>query len=180
MIVLSDMDGVAFDFISTVLYRYNNDWNDSLTVADVTDYNMHTIVKPECGLKVYDYFHEKGIFDCPLLPGAKEVIDTIVNLGHDFYFVTKPVDYSVFCMLEKQQSVDRHFPQIGYKKVIFTCQKHMVRGDFLIDDLTSNLEEFEGHRILVDAPWNRSADTSSIDKRVFSWGDILEYVQQNS
>lgn len=179
MRILCDMDGVVADFCTTVLDRYNKKYDDNLKVEDITSYGMHLVVKPECGLDIYNIYAEEGIFaNCALIPGAKEVLGYCLGRGHEVVFVTKAVDFSQYCFPEKQKWVNAHFPEIGHEKMVFTGQKHLVRGDVLIDDHTNNLEKFEGRRILVDAPWNQGFDHRAHNMmRLKSWPEILGYIK---
>lgn len=180
MRILVDMDGTVCDFVKVVLNKYNERYNDNLTHEDITAYGMHEVVKEECGRNIYKIYHEKGTFvNCPLLPGAKESIEGFLNAGHQVIFVTKPVDFSLHCLPEKQIWVDKHFPRIGRDNIVFTSSKHLVRGDILIDDHGYNLYTFDGAKVLIDQPWNQDVNDAryGID-RVYSWKDIVSYVEK--
>jgi 5'(3')-deoxyribonucleotidase len=167
------MDGVVADFVGGVLRRYNLEYNDHLTHADIKGHGMHNFMK--CGTGVYKYFREEGLFaHLDVIKPAQQALLKLHNDGHDIYFVTKPVDHSHHCLREKQMWVTKHFPFIGLKKMVFTGQKHMVRGDVLIDDLPSNLEKFRGFKVLVDQPWNRVEVPPGI--RFYNWGAIYETI----
>lgn len=180
MIVLVDLDGTTCKFVEEVLYRYNNDYNDNLTPANITQYGLHECVKPECGRLIYKYFHDRGIFsDLALIEGAKEGITEILSKGSQVCFVTKPVGHSLSCVAEKQSWVDKHFPEIGSDNMVFTSQKHRVIGNYLIDDMPENHKLFNGKRILFDQPWNQEK-CGHIDYRAVSWKEITDYLLDNN
>ena len=170
MIVLVDMDGIVSDFVGSVLARYNSDHNDTLTHEDIKSNDMHKYTK--LGVEFYDYFHQEGLFaDCEAFKDAQTILSQLVEDGNQVVFVTKPVNFSLHCMAEKQHWVNKHFPTIGHKNMVFTGHKHLVRGDVLIDDLASNLENFQGTRLLLDQPWNRHTNPPGVI-RCKDWWDI--------
>lgn len=176
MVILCDMDGVVANFVDPVIARYNRDYNDNITADDITGWDMHKACKPECGTKLYEYFCEKGLFaELPVIADSQRAFTYLLKQGHEIYFVTKPVARSQWCILEKMQWVDRHFPMVGRENMVFTSMKHLVRGDVLIDDHEKNLYTFPGHKILVDSPWNRHTnDAEHGFIRKGSWVDIVK------
>jgi len=177
MVILCDMDGVVAQLEKPWLEMYNRDYNDCLTVEDINDFNWSKCVKPECGNKIFDYLKVEGLFlNCePYL----ESVDALMQLyldKHDIYFVTKSPTDSRFAYFEKLEWIDKHVPFVGRDRVICTGQKHMVRGDVLIDDYPKNLINFPGKRILMDRPWNRQVQEPSL-VRVHSWFEVLIQVQ---
>ena len=172
--ILIDLDGTVCKFVDAVLEMYNNDYNNNLTAEDITDYGMETCVKKECGRLIFKYFHTRGLFsNLALEAGAKEAITILHEQGHDLIFVTKPVGHSLSCVAEKQSWVDKHFPFIGHDNMVFTSQKHRVRGDILIDDVPENLVKFPGTRILVNQPWNKYTP-KVFDHRAENWDHIMK------
>jgi 5'-nucleotidase len=139
---------------------------------------MHECVRSDCGREIYKYFHAKGTFGAlPLISGAKKAIDTFLDLGHEVYFVTKPVDHSYYCLFEKQKWVDYYFPDIGHKKIIFTGQKHMIVGDVLIDDMPYNLVNFPKCKVLMDRPWNRNVEIAGTGiRRLSDWEAVSHFI----
>ena len=170
MIILSDMDGVVANFVDSILTLYNEEYGENVQYNDITHNDMHLFCRR--GRAIYKYFHQEGLFrGLEVAEGSQKVINGWLDAGHEVYFVSKPVDHSLYCMKEKQAWVDEHFPRIGHKKVIFTSQKHMVRGSILIEDLAENLERFHGYGVLMSQPWNAQL-TPPWAYRHGSWEDI--------
>lgn len=176
--ILLDMDGVVADLTTPWLARYNRDYNDSLTSEDLKAWDVHQFVKSECGTKIYDYLNQRGAFaDLVPLPGAVDCVDLLLDAGHEVYFVTTPPTRSPWAVLEKSQWVEEFFPRVGAGNMVFTRHKHLVRGDFLIDDYEKNLHLFDGHCILFDQPWNRSVDTQELAfRRGFDWRHVFTMI----
>lgn len=172
--ILLDMDGVVADLTTPWLARYNRDYSDHLTPEDLKAWDVHQFVKPECGTKIYDYLNQRGTFaDLVPLPGAVDCVALLLDAGHEVYFVTTPPTRSPWAVLEKSHWVEEFFPRVGAGNMVFTRHKHLVRGDFLIDDYEKNLERFEGHAILFDQPWNRHVNTMEKSlHRGFDWTHV--------
>lgn len=170
MIILSDMDGVVANFVDSILTLYNEEYGENVQYNDITHNDMHLFCRR--GRAIYKYFHQEGLFrGLEVAEGSQKVINGWLDAGHEVYFVTKPVDHSLYCMKEKQAWVDEHFPRIGHKNVIFTGHKYLVRGDALIEDLPTNLENFRGYGILMAQPWNTKVNPRWASRHD-SWEDI--------
>lgn len=155
-IILCDMDGVVADLMTPLLARYNKEFDDSLTQECLTAWNVEQFCKPSARGRVSQLFNEEGMFySAPVIPGAQEGILLMQELGFDVFFCTTPPVRSRFAVKEKAKWVDKHFPGVGAKKIIYTHHKGMVRGAALIDDKPENFNGFMGVRILFSQPWNK-------------------------
>jgi 5'-nucleotidase len=66
---------------------------------------------------------------------------------------------------DKLDWVKRHLGQHAYKKVIFSHNKHLNKGDYLIDDRTKNgADRFEGELILFGS------------EKFPNWHSVIEYL----
>ena len=75
----------------------------------------------------------------------------------------------------------RYFPFIDWDHVIISSRKQMIRGDVLVDDAPHNLEDFEGNRILMDAPHNRSCRAALKNiLRVHGWQEVYDIILQHA
>ncbi|MGB6153734.1 MAG: 5'(3')-deoxyribonucleotidase, partial [Pricia sp.] len=70
---------------------------------------------------------------------------------------------------EKSEWLDEHFPFIPWRRRILCGDKHILKGDILIDDRSYNLEEFEGRPLLFTSPHN--IHTTGIE-RVNDWKEV--------
>ena len=59
-----------------------------------------------------------------------------------------------YSFTDKYEWLDEHFPFIHWKQRIFCGNKHLVKGDVLIDDHDFNLSVFPGRPIVFTAPHN--------------------------
>jgi 5'(3')-deoxyribonucleotidase len=170
------MDSVIVDLMSEWYNRYNNDYNDDLTVDRVLDWDAHSYVKAECAGRIYDYLKQAGMFENLLpLPHAVEVLE---RLAQRFDIVIVSSAPSSIAYREKEEWVLRHLPFISRDNLIFAHRKDLILGDLLFDDAPHNLQAFmRTGRIAVamDYPYNREvscprvADWLEFEKKVERW-----------
>ena len=86
---------------------------------------------------------KKGFFsDLKLFNGARPFVQKLVNRGYDVHICTKSLATSPKCNAEKVKAICRDFPYL-YNKIILCQDKHMIRGDYLIDDDFVNVIAFD-------------------------------------
>lgn len=81
------------------------------------------------------------------IPGA---IDAFRKLQeeYDVWILTRPSYYNVNCYTEKAQWVLDHLGIDVLRQTIMSCDKSLLKGDYLIDDMnTDKQSEFEGEWI---------------------------------
>ncbi len=140
--ILVDMDAIVVDLLPVWLSRYNAEWDDNVQTADIYDYDTSKCVKSECGVKVFGYLNEPGLFtDLPEIPGAVKVLKRLHGDGHEITIVTAPVEAPT-CHGEKAVWLKNHMPFLNRKDLIAAHKKHHVHGDVLIDDSPANLRDY--------------------------------------
>ena len=189
MIIACDVDGVVAPLIQEVLRRYNRDWQDTLTINDIMNWDFYNLVKPECGKKVYDYFRDPDMYEC-LVPmdGAVLGIQRLRDMGHTIIFATScyygMVDQKAtwmerygFCLPPKSGGM------LPDDLIIATAKHHLV-ADLLIDDAPHTIETWlkTGRRaIMMEYPYNKTLDITSAYtpwlRRAHDWGEIIHYVE---
>lgn len=123
-VVYIDMDGVVADY----------DAHKHLTL--VPDPEGAECEVPE------GYFH-----DLPLIEGAVEAVRELSE-HYEVYFLSTPQWSNPNCWKEKRLWIEKHFGELGFKRLILTHNKGLNRGDYLIDDTTRNgVENFQGEHI---------------------------------
>ena len=154
-----DMDGVTADLHLEWYHRYNADYDDDLKIDDITEWSTHKFVKPECGLKMYSYLHEPGLFSgLDPIPGAVDGVKRVWAEGHRVVFITRPPAECGHAYVEKRRWVAKHFPEIvkdiGEVPIIFTQNKAWANADVLLDDAPHHLDEFPGLSIALWYAYN--------------------------
>jgi 5'-nucleotidase len=171
--LLIDMDSVICDLMSEWHKRYNSEYNDNLTVERLKCWNSEKYVLPQCGIKIYDYLKEPGLFlSLKPLPNSIEVLNRLQN-HYDILIVTSSLT-SAF--VEKEQWIEKHLPFIGKHNLIFSHRKDMIVGDILFDDAPHNLMQFSKTNrtaIAMDYPYNREVEVP----RVKNWLEFESFLK---
>jgi 5'(3')-deoxyribonucleotidase len=165
-----DQDQVLADLTSAWIERYNRDYNDILTVEDVTEWELENLVKPECGKKIYTYLDDQELFlNLPVIRGSQEVLEKL-SFHFDIHIVTAVRNLKN--IEPKSEWLKKHFPFIPEERYVFTRDKSIVYADWLIDDKPKNLEGFQGMRLLFDALHNRQENRFI---RMKDWYEIEKF-----
>jgi len=153
MRILIDMDDVMADAVERFFEWYERDFGVRYTKDDIHGKKLYEIVPPENQQAVLSYPHQKGFFkDLPVMENAKETIEALNNL-HEVYVVSAAMEFK-YSFTDKYEWLDKYFPFISWKRRIFCGNKHLIKGDVLIDDHDFNLSVFPGKPIVFTAPHN--------------------------
>jgi 5'(3')-deoxyribonucleotidase len=182
---LIDVDDVLTDFVqrltpilSGVLGR---DWSYDEIHDD--EWNLFTLLGPVQTDAVFALMERPG-FCMAFHPaeGAQEAVAAIRSLGLELYAVTAPNYFPYWCS-ERTTWLERHF-KIPASHVVHTHAKHIVKGDFFLDDRPSHVVEWaranpEGVAMLWTTPHNqRTKGYGSL--RVHSWDSVLDRIKAES
>jgi 5'-nucleotidase len=173
MIIALDVDGVVADLYSVWFGLYNEDYDDDLTHARVTSWNVHNFVKPECGQKMYAYLDRPTIYDAvEPISGALEAVRRLRDFGHRVVFVTAAVPMSAG---HKYQWLMKHgfLGECQRSDYVEAEDKSLIRADALVDDAPHNLRNFVGRGILISLPHNASAIAYERADSLSAAADIL-------
>lgn len=153
MTILFDVDGVLANLHVAWLKRYNLEYHDRLAVKDIIKWDIHELVKPECGTKVYDYLDYTIYDEVSPIRGAREAVQYARQWSR-VIFVTTPCNNHGGAKLVW---LNKHGFEVDKKDYIECHDKSLIRGDVLIDDYPNNLLGFVGLPILFDRPWNQES-----------------------
>lgn len=89
-----------------------------------------------------------GFFaDLPPIEGAIEAFHKLSEQYETYILSTAPWE-NPSAWIDKLLWVKQHLPEAGYKRLILSHNKHLNRGDYLIDDRKANgVSEFPGEHI---------------------------------
>ncbi len=169
IVVLIDMDGTLFDFdikILEAVQRYDSSVNKD---------NMWTKINenPELKkIKNQTEFANGFFYTLPLIPGAKEAINRMIERGWKVYICSSPSVTSDDCHSSKNRIMKDIFGEELARRLILTKDKTMVRGDVLIDDrskITGQYEPIWGH-ICFKNGYERTEETNAVDV-LKGWSD---------
>ena len=172
--ILCDIDGVVDDLVEQITNKYNEAYNDNLTIEQITEYNMNLFTKPECEDVFDEFCTPELILNMNPIEGAVEAITELMR-EHDFYFITSTIPENVGY---KNSWLKEYFPLYTEKMLIVTYDKSVVPGDILIDDYADNLHSNVKLNLLYNRPWNMGVQENANYKRVYDWNDILEQINK--
>lgn len=169
MTLFVDMDEVLADTYGAHITRYNSRFGASLTKEQCMGGEVWQQV-PEHRERIWEHYFEPGFFrNLNPIAGSQEVLQELAD-KYQVYIASAAMQFPN-SLIEKHQWLDEHFPFIHWKNRILLGDKHILRGDVLIDDRSHNLETFHGRSILFTSPHN--IHTRGYE-RANSWAEVAE------
>jgi 5'-nucleotidase len=169
--IIVDIDDTIADLLTVWLSRYNADYNDHLTRDDITAWDLTKFVKPECGVKIYDYLKDEHIYDeIEPIPGALMGVTRLRGMGHHILFVTANIHREKWEWLKRHGFLSKTWTSQDY---ICCFDKHLIKADAIIDDKPETVDRFPGLAILFDRPHNQVYNALW---RAHSWSEVIELI----
>jgi 5'(3')-deoxyribonucleotidase len=169
--VLLDVDGVLADSSEAFLYGLYYTSGIQATHADLTDWDFKVAlgITPEQERLAWDYVAQ-DLDAIPEFPRAVEAVNRIARV-HQVVFVTAPqLDIPGWVPTREAWLGER----FGAMPVIHTHHKHLIPGDWFIDDRLSNVRHWaaanpRGRAILWAAPYNEKPASAPWITRTADW-----------
>lgn len=166
-----DMDEVMADTLAEHLRRYNETFDEAVTVDELTGKALWEVTPVDRQGQLRAFLDAEDFFeDLALMPGAQEVLKSLTQ-RFDVFIATQAMTVPN-SLGPKYRWLQRHFPFIPPTNYVFCGNKCILRADYLIDDLPRNLQRFEGKGLLYSAPHNMTATGYT---RVDNWQDVAEF-----
>lgn len=173
MLIGIDVDGVIANLHQTWLDRYNQDYNDTVRLEQLHNWDAEKWpIKPECGKKIYDYLRQGDLYqEVQPFPGALYFVQSLKKQVHRVVYVTsnaKGMTDQKWEWLEREGFL----PTGRYtaEDLVVAHDKRLVKTDVLIDDKLATVVRHPYPTILMDQPWNRDRNWST---RAYSWNEAL-------
>jgi 5'-nucleotidase len=161
--VLIDMDNVVADFDSEVLKRIGEQYPHISLVSTRPNFYIADDYPAHRGL-VRGILNQPGFFhSLPIVEGAPEGLERIIDLGYEPRICTSPIDTNQSSVPEKLKWLSRNFvPIFGTRIVeqaIITRDKYLFEGRALIDDCPeiNRADEAIWAHIIFNRPYNQRA-----------------------
>lgn len=171
--ILIDMDDCINNFLPYLIRVYNKRTGDHVKPSDIKDWDISKYMDR----LALDIFHEEGFFED--VPEKKKSISTLKKLiesaKYDVYIIT--ACQSPRELQEKIEWFNRCLPSFNKNRIIMCKEKHIIRGDVLIDDNTSNLEKCKPFMktIVFDMPHNKDYKA---DARIKKLEDAVALIEK--
>ncbi len=181
--VLLDVDGVLADFIGGALKLINSQWGTEYLPEQVTQFDFAASLgmtkerAAEAKRLISAAPHLARTLD--VYPGAIEGVRQLREVA-DIYIVTSPWNSNPTWTHDRERWLKEHF-DIPHSHVIHTSAKHVCGGDFLVDDRTETLPQWEaanpnGVTVQWETLHNR-LDDCVFDFATNDWDALLELVK---
>lgn len=181
--IIVDLDEILVDLKNPWLAIYNEKYNDNLTIAKATDFDLANVVKKECGEKVNELLTYDLFRNCKPVPGSIDAV-SLLSAKHNVHIVSAhhaPIPTSAVAKIEWCYE---YLPFINKRKITLTHQKHLIRADIIIDDKYQTVAECDAFMAAatIAYPWNQAGamyyDLYAKDYRNTEkcWSEILEWI----
>lgn len=183
MIIYIDMDDTIADCAGYWIKEINRELHLNIVKKDILTFGIPGLadILPKVYMEpILEIIRRRGFFlGLDPLPGAQEVISELLRWSwkYDVYFTTAMLPKSYYTHQEKCMWLQEYF-HVGEERIIFTHQKHLLRGDVMIDDKLENLKDFKGYRIVFDQPWNRCYNGVKpfVAWRCMNWEEVSKMI----
>ena len=180
MVILVDVDDTLCNLQEVVVNSFNKRYDSHYTLNDFTEYDIMNVLPTRDAIAMKDIYGESGLYDkVKPLPGARESLEKLINLGHQVYLVTAAIPKTYG---EKVAFIKRYFPFIDESRIVCMKHKWRFRCDVMIEDnLQTLIADPNYHRICFNMPWNKSnKDWIYGIHRCYNWDDVLVAVNKIS
>jgi 5'(3')-deoxyribonucleotidase len=169
-----DMDEVMADTLAEHLRRYNQAFDEDVTLDDLAGKGLWEIAPLDRQQQLRAFLDAEDFFeDLPLMPDAQRVLKELSSRFEIFIATQAMVVPNSFG--PKYRWLQRHFPFIPPTHYVFCGDKSILLADFLIDDQPRNLQRFEGQGLLYTAPHNLGVTGFA---RMDNWLDVAGYFEK--
>ena len=172
--ICCDLDNVLNTLTETLLEIYNKDYDDNLTLDDITEYKIDKFTKQ--GVKVTDYFKSDELWMRVKPVYQSQEYLKILNQDYDLRIVSAS---HLGDMPTKYRWIKVFYPFLSREQIWTVFDKQWINCDVLVDDFQGNLIGGKYHKILLDYPFNRSIDDEKENIfRAYNWKDIFMEVKR--
>ena len=170
MIIFVDMDEVIADAYQAPIDIYNQEFDAQFTAEECMGREFWQCVPQEHQQSVRDHTHRDGFFkNLKVIDGSQDVLEAL-SKKHEVYIASAAMEFPQ-SLREKSDWLDQFFPFIPWQNRILCGNKHVLKGDVLIDDRSKNLGFFDGRSIMFTSPHNTEVKTF---ERADTWRDIAD------
>jgi 5'(3')-deoxyribonucleotidase len=171
------MDEVIADALGEHLLRYNRDFSERITPADLEGRWLWDYIPPDRHSVLMSYMHSEDFFSAlGVMPHAQRVLARLQS-RYEIFIATAAMEVPS-SFNAKFKWLKEHFPFIPASHIVFCGNKSILHADYLIDDNPRQLRLFRGEGILFTSPANAYVTGF---RRVRDWLDVEKmFLQEES
>jgi len=163
-----DMDEVIADAVAEYLLRYNRDFAEQVTTADLNGKWLSEVVSTDRQAALESYLRSEDFFAVlDVMPHSQRVLRDLQK-HYDIFIATAAMEVPT-SFAAKYNWLAEHFPFIAPSQIVFCGDKSILKADYLIDDNPRQLLRFAVEGILYSAHHNIHVTGY---RRVNDWLDI--------
>ncbi len=156
------------DAVAEHLLRYNRDFAEQLTVADLQGRWLWEVVHIDRHASLERYLRSDDFFAVlGVMPDSQRVLAALQQ-RYEIFIATAAMEIPT-SFTAKYEWLRRHFPFIPPSHIVFCGDKSILHADFLIDDNPRQLQRFKGEGILYHSHHNVNVTGF---RRVKNWREI--------
>lgn len=178
MLINLDLDGPVADFRGSVVEQYNFLTGENIKVQDMRNAKIAKCVSNP-GL-IQRIINSPGFMrGLKPIDGAIESITELHRMGHEILFVSNGSNCPTSGH-EKRDWLNYYFSKVWKKApLVLTYYKYYVRGDCLLDDRPTNLENLydDCAPLLWSAPYNQEEQRF---ERIYGWSHFMDWVEKRA
>jgi len=184
--ILIDMDQITVDLLSKWLRDYNKEHSQTMTKADIHDWDIEQCVPKEHN--IIKYIMQSGYFlDLDPEEGAIDAIRWLSS-KHDVYMVSAPCSNPESAK-DKIRWIRKNLPFLDKDSYVLTKNKHLIKGDVFIDDSPSNISRYRyswplATILTVAYPYNKAIQdivnlrAESYLDMANAWREMVFYIER--
>ncbi len=162
------MDEVMADAVAEHLLRYNRDYEEQLTAADLEGKWLWQVVSSDRHDALEAYLRSEDFFErLAVMPESQRVMQRLQH-NYEVFIATAAMEVPT-SFHQKYRWLEKHFPFIPPSHIVYCGDKGILRADYLIDDNPRQLQRFQGTGILYSSPHNAKVKGF---KRVKNWLEV--------
>ena len=173
-VVLLDFDDVLFDFLGTVNDKYNNITHQGVKIEDYKSWDLSEVGDVHVYMNI---IKDPNLWrEMPEKDGAMEVVQRLINDGRWNVLIctacTTLEEYIV-----KVGLIEEKIPGFDTSKILNVVDKHLIRGDIIVDDKVDNLDKcsrYDMKCVLMDMPHNQKCNSYQRIHSLKELPDMLE------
>lgn len=148
-----DMDEVMADALAEHLLRYNRDYKEKITLADLEGKALWDVISADRHHVVEGYLRSEDFFEhLEVMPESQRVLKRLQQ-KYEVFIATAAMEVPT-SFDQKFRWLEKHFPFIPPSHIVYCGDKGILLGDYLIDDNPRQLRRFQGEGILYHSPHN--------------------------